>query len=78
MVSNFRIVLAILSLYLAFGISYMLYVGWVVNNWSTEKFLKSLIRPPKHIVILNTIFKPLIIVRLIYFELIDSIEESEE
>ena len=78
MISGFRIFLGGCSLYLACGISYLLYVGWRVNNATIGELIKLIKKPPIHMTILNILFRPLVLARLKIIEILDSCEEEEE
>ena len=77
MISGFRIFLGGCSLYLACGISYLLYVGWRVNNTTIGGLIKLIKNPPIHMTILNILFRPLVLARLKIIEILDSCEEEE-
>ena len=66
------------SLYLACGMSYLLYVGWRINNATIGEVIKLIKKPPIHMTILNVLFRPLVLARLKIIEILDSCEEEEE
>ena len=76
MISGFRIFLGGCSLYLACGMSYLLYTGWKINHSTIGGLIKLIKNPPMHMAILNTLFKPLILIKLKYYEIIDNCEEE--
>ena len=78
MISGFRIFLGGCSLYLACGISYLLYVGWRVNNTTIGELIKLIKKPPIYMTILNVLFRPLVLIKLKFYEIIDKYEEEEE
>ena len=78
MISGFRIFLGGCSLYLACGISYLLYVGWRVNNTTIGELIKLIKKTPIYMTILNVLFRPLVLIKLKYYEIIDKCEEEEE
>ena len=65
------------SLYLACGISYLLYVGWRVNNTTIGEVIKLIKKPPIHMTILNVLFRPLVLIKLKFYEIIDKYEEEK-
>ena len=77
MVSGFRIFLGCGSLYLACGLSYLLYVSWKINNITIGGLIKLIKKPPIHMTILNVLFGPLVLIKLKFYEIIDSCEEEE-
>ena len=77
MISGFRIFSGGCSLYLACGISYLLYVGWKINNSTISELIKLIKKPPIHMTILNILFRPLVLARLKIIEILDSCEEEE-
>ena len=77
MISGFRIFSGCCSLYLACGMSYLLYVGWRVNNATIGEVIKLIKKPPIHMTILNILFRPLVLARLKIIEILDSCEEEE-
>lgn len=77
MVSGFRIFLGGCSLYLACGMSYLLYVGWKVNHITMGGLIKLIKNPPMYMTILNILFRPLVLARLKLIEILDSCEEEE-
>ena len=77
MISGFKVFLGGCSLYLACGMSYLLYVGWRVNNTTIDKLIKLIKKPPIYMTILNILFRPLVLARLKFYEIIDKYEEEE-
>lgn len=77
MINGFRIFLGCCSLYLACGLSYLLYIGWKINNITIGGLIKLIENPPMHITILNILFRPLVLARLKLIEILDSCEEEE-
>ena len=65
------------SLYLACGMSYLLYVGWKINNSTIGEVIKLIKKPPIHMTILNVLFRPLVLIKLKFYEIIDKYEEEE-
>ena len=65
------------SLYLACGMSYLLYVSWKINNITIGEVIKLIKKPPIHMTILNVLFRPLVLARLKIIEILDSCEEEE-
>ena len=65
------------SLYLACGMSYLLYVWWKINNITIGGLIKLIKNPPIHMTILNILFRPLVLARLKIIEILDSCEEEE-
>ena len=65
------------SLYLACGISYLLYVSWKINNITIGEVIKLIKKPPIHMTILNILFRPLVLARLKIIEILDSCKEEE-
>ena len=78
MVNPMKLFLGGCSLYLACGISYLLYVGWRVNNSTIGEVIKLIKKPPVHMTILNVLFRPLVLIKLKFYEIIDKYEEEEE
>ena len=78
MISGFRIFLGGCSLYLACGISYLLYVGWRVNNTTIGELIKLIKKPPIYMTILNVLFRPLVLIKLKFYEIIDKCEKEGE
>ena len=77
MISGFRIFLGGCSLYLACGISYLLYVGWRVNNATIGELIKLIKNPPMHMTVFNILLRPFILIKLKFYEIIDKYEEEE-
>ena len=77
MVNPMKLFLGGCSLYLACGMSYLLYVGWRVNNATIGEVIKLIKKPPIHMTILNILFRPLVLARLKIIEILDSCEEEE-
>ena len=77
MINGFRIFLGGCSLYLACGMSYLLYTGWKVNNATIGELIKLIKNPPMHMTILNILFRPLVLIKLKFYEIIDKCEEEE-
>lgn len=77
MINGFRIFLGGCSLYLACGMSYLLYTGWKVNNSTIGELIKLIKNPPMHMTILNILFRPLVLIKLKFYEIIDKCEEEE-
>ena len=65
------------SLYLACGMSYLLYTRWKINNITIGGLIKLIKNPPIHMTILNILFRPLVLARLKIIEILDSCEEEE-
>ena len=65
------------SLYLACGMSYLLYASWKRNNITIGGLIKLIKKPPIHMTILNVLFRPLVLARLKIIEILDSCEEEE-
>ena len=78
MVNPMKLFLGGCSLYLACGMSYLLYVGWKINNSTIEGLIKLIKKPPIHMTILNVLFRPLVLIKLKFYEIIDNCEEEEE
>ena len=78
MVNPMKLFLGGCSLYLACGMSYLLYVGWKINNSTIEGLIKLIKKPPIHMTILNVLFRPLVLIKLKFYEIIDKCEEEEE
>ena len=78
MVNPMKLFLGGCSLYLACGMSYLLYVGWKINNATIGEVIKLIKKPPIHMTILNILFRPLVLARLKIIEILDSCEEEEE
>lgn len=76
MINGFRIFLGGCSLYLACGMSYLLYTGWKINHSTIGELIKLIKNPPMHMTILNILFRPLILIKLKYYEIIDNCEEE--
>ena len=74
---NGRIFLGCCSLYLACGLSYLLYVSWKINNITIGGLIKLIKKPPIHMTILNVLFRPLVLIKLKFYEIIDKCEEEE-
>ena len=77
MINPIKLFLGGCSLYLACGMSYLLYVGWKINNSTIEGLIKLIKKPPIHMTILNVLFRPLVLIKLKYYEIIDKYEEEE-
>ena len=77
MVNPMKLFLGGCSLYLACGMSYLLYVGWKINNSTIEGLIKLIKKPPIHMTILNVLFRPLVLIKLKFYEIIDKCEEEE-
>ena len=77
MVNPMKLFLGGCSLYLACGMSYLLYVGWKINNSTIEGLIKLIKKPPIHMTILNILFRPLVLIKLKFYEIIDKYEEEE-
>ena len=77
MISGFKVFLGGCSLYLACGMSYLLYVSWKINNITIGEVIKLIKKPPIHMTILNILFRPLVLARLKIIEILDSCEEEE-
>ena len=77
MINGFRIFLGGCSLYLACGMSYLLYTGWKINHSTIGELIKLIKNPPMHMTILNILFRPLVLIKLKYYEIIDEYEEEE-
>ena len=77
MVNPMKLFLGGCSLYLACGMSYLLYVGWKINNSTISEVIKLIKKPPIHMTILNILFRPLVLARLKIIEILDSCEEEE-
>ena len=77
MVNPMKLFLGGCSLYLACGMSYLLYVGWRINNATIGEVIKLIKKPPIHMTILNVLFRPLVLARLKIIEILDSCEEEE-
>ena len=78
MVNPMKLFLGGCSLYLACGMSYLLYTGWKINNSTIGEVIKLIKKPPIHMTILNILFRPLVLARLKIIEILDSCEEEEE
>ena len=76
MINPIKLFLGGCSLYLACGMSYLLYVGWKINNSTIEGLIKLIKKPPIHMTILNVLFRPLVLIKLKYYEIIDKYEEE--
>lgn len=76
MINGFRIFLGGCSLYLACGMSYLLYTGWKINHSTIGGLIKLIKNPPMHMTILNILFRPLVLIKLKYYEIIDNCEEE--
>ena len=76
MVNPMKLFLGGCSLYLACGMSYLLYVGWRVNNTTIGELIKLIKKPPIYMTILNVLFRPLVLIKLKYYEIIDKYEEE--
>ena len=77
MINPIKLFLGGCSLYLACGMSYLLYVGWRINNATIGEVIKLIKKPPIHMTILNVLFRPLVLARLKIIEILDSCEEEE-
>ena len=77
MVNPAKIFFSCCSLYLACGMSYLLYVGWRINNATIGEVIKLIKKPPMYMTILNILFRPLVLARLKIIEILDSCEEEE-
>ena len=77
MINPAKICLGCCSLYLAKGLSYLLYVSWKINNITIGGLIKLIKNPPIHMTILNILFRPLVLARLKIIEILDSCEEEE-
>ena len=77
MVNPMKLFLGGCSLYLACGMSYLLYTGWKINNSTIGEVIKLIKNPPIHMTILNILFRPLVLARLKIIEILDSCEEEE-
>ena len=77
MINPMKLFLSGCSLYLACGMSYLLYVGWRVNNTTIGELIKLIKNPPIHMTILNVLFRPLVLIKLKFYEIIDKCEEEE-
>ena len=77
MVNPMKLFLGGCSLYLACGMSYLLYTGWKINNSTIGEVIKLIKKPPIHMTILNILFRPLVLARLKIIEILDSCEEEE-
>ena len=77
MINPMKLFLSGCSLYLACGMSYLLYVGWKINNSTIEGLIKLIKKPPIHMTILNVLFRPLVLIKLKFYEIIDKYEEEE-
>ena len=78
MISGFRIFSGCCSLYLACGMSYLLYTGWKINHATIGELIKLIKKPPIYMTILNVLFRPLVLIKLKFYEIIDKYEEEEE
>ena len=76
MVNPMKLFLGGCSLYLACGMSYLLYVGWKINNSTIEGLIKLIKKPPIYMTILNVLFRPLVLIKLKFYEIIDKYEEE--
>ena len=72
-----KIFIGCCSLYLACGLSYLLYVSWKINNITIGGLIKLIKNPPIHMTILNVLFRPLVLIKLKFYEIIDKREEEE-
>ena len=72
-----KIFIGCCSLYLACGLSYLLYVSWKINNITIGGLIKLIKNPPIHMTILNVLFRPLVLIKLKFYEIIDKCEEEE-
>ena len=77
MINPIKLFLGGCSLYLACGMSYLLYTGWKINNSTIGEVIKLIKKPPIHMTILNILFRPLVLARLKIIEILDSCEEEE-
>ena len=77
MISGFKVFLGGCSLYLACGMSYLLYVSWKINNITIGGLIKLIKNPPIYMTILNILFRPLVLARLKIIEILDSCKEEE-
>ena len=77
MVNPMKLFLGGCSLYLACGMSYLLYVSWKINNITIGGLIKLIKKPPIHMTILNVLFRPLVLIKLKFYEIIDRCEEEE-
>ena len=77
MVNPMKLFLGGCSLYLACGMSYLLYVSWKINNITIGGLIKLIKKPPIHMTILNVLFRPLVLIKLKFYEIIDKCEEEE-
>ena len=77
MVNPMKLFLGGCSLYLACGLSYLLYVSWRVNNTTIGEVIKLIKKPPIYMTILNVLFRPLVLIKLKFYEIIDKYEEEE-
>ena len=77
MINPAKIFLGCCSLYLACGLSYLLYVSWKINNITIGGLIKLIKKPPIHMTILNVLFRPLVLIKLKFYEIIDKCEEEE-
>ena len=77
MVNPMKLFLGGCSIYLACGMSYLLYVGWRVNNTTIGELIKLIKKPPIYMTILNVLFRPLVLIKLKFYEIIDKYEEEE-
>ena len=77
MINPIKLFLGGCSLYLACGMSYLLYTGWKINNSTIGEVIKLIKKPPIHMTILNVLFRPLVLARLKIIEILDSCEEEE-
>lgn len=77
MINPIKLFLGGCSLYLACGMSYLLYVGWKINNSTIGEVIKLIKKPPIYMTILNVLFRPLVLARLKIIEILDSCKEEE-
>ena len=77
MINPIKLFLGGCSLYLACGMSYLLYTGWKINNSTIGEVIKLIKKPPIHMTILNILFRPLVLARLKIIEILDSCEEED-
>ena len=77
MINPIKLFLGGCSLYLACGMSYLLYTRWKINNITIGGLIKLIKNPPIHMTILNILFRPLVLARLKIIEILDSCEEEE-
>ena len=77
MINPVKIFIGCCSLYLACGLSYLLYVSWKINNITIGGLIKLIKNPPIHMTILNILFRPLVLARLKIIEILDSCKEEE-